>query len=251
MKNNRSSITIVAENTCLMNDILSQHWVSFWIKYYWKNYLFDCAQILSWLEHNFKTLDLNPKKIDWIIISHDHYDHCHALPELSEKYRDKKIYVPKDFKSFKSWNIIKIDDALELEKWFFLTWSMDWWDIKEQSILIDFNDEWVMIISWCSHPGIIKIIDKAIEITWNKKIMWVIGWLHLVESDDEEIQKTIDYLKDTDIWFVIPGHCTWINAVNMMKEQLPDKIKTSLMWSIGAWNKIDFVPELKFHIDEW
>jgi hypothetical protein len=26
--NNKSSLIVIAENTCLMNDILSQHWVS-------------------------------------------------------------------------------------------------------------------------------------------------------------------------------------------------------------------------------
>lgn len=249
--NNKSSLIVIAENTCLMDDILSQHWVSFWIKYYWKNYLFDCAQIFEWLEHNFKKLNLNPKKLDWIIISHDHYDHSHALPELIEKYKTKKIYVPENFKSFENENIIKTNNYMEIEKWLFLTWPLDWWNTKEQSIILNFWKEWIMIIVWCSHPWIITIIEKAIEITWNNKIMWIIGWLHLVETDNKKIENIVKYFKKLDIWFIIPWHCTWNNAVNILKKELPNKTKTSLMWSIWAGNSIEFMPKIKFHIDEW
>ncbi len=246
-----AEIIVVAENTCLMNGILAQHWVSFWIKYFWKNYLFDTAQIFSWLENNFKTLWLDPKKLDGIIISHGHHDHCYALPDFIKKYNTKNIYIPNDFKLLKSKELIKVDKYKEIGKWFFLTWSLDWWKIKEQSIVMDFWKKWLMIVVWCSHPGIIKIIENAIEITWNKKIMWIIGWLHLVESENQEIIKVVDELKKFDIGFIIPGHCTWNNAVRIMKEKIPDKIKDSLMWSIGAWNSVEFIPAIKFHIDEW
>ncbi len=81
--------------------------------------------------------------------------------------------------------------------------------------------------------------------------MWIIGWFHLVESKEKEIQEIIDYLKTLDLWFLIPGHCTWINAIHMMREQLKDKLKISHMWSIGVWNSIVFSPKLKIKIDEW
>ncbi len=249
--NKKSCLIVVAENTCLKNNILAQHGVSFWIKYFGKNYLFDTAQIFEWLEHNFKELKLKPEKLDWIIISHDHYDHVHALPKFIEKYKTKNIYVPKGFKSFKNENIIKVNDYIEIEKWFFLTWAMNWWNTKEQSVILDFWEDWIMVIVWCSHPWIITIIEKAIEITWNNKIMWIIGWLHLVESNKEEIVKVIEELKKIDIDFIVPGHCTWNEAVNMLKEKMPNKIKSSLMWSIWAGNSVEFKPKLKFHIDEW
>jgi metal-dependent hydrolase (beta-lactamase superfamily II) len=55
-------------------------------------------------------MNIDANELDTIIISHDHYDHCHALPEFIEKYHPNKIYVPSDFSSFKSPNIIKIND---------------------------------------------------------------------------------------------------------------------------------------------
>ncbi|MCK9467132.1 MAG: MBL fold metallo-hydrolase [Candidatus Absconditabacterales bacterium] len=249
MQNNNSSITIVAENTCLMNNILAQHGVSFWIKYYGKNYLFDCAQIFEGLEYNFKELNLNPEKLDGIIISHDHYDHVHALPKFIEKYKTKKIYVPKDFKSLENKNIIKVDNYWEIEKGFFLTGSMDGGNAKEQSAILDFGKKGIMIIVGCSHPGIINIVENAIKITGNKKIMGIIGGLHLVESSYEEIMNIVEYLKKIDISFIIPGHCTGNDAVNILRKELPEKIKTSLMGSIGAGNSVEFMPEIKFHID--
>ena len=248
--NSNSSLIVVAENTCLSHNLLAQHWISFRIKYFWKNYLFDCAQIFEWLEHNLKELKLNPKKLDAIIISHDHHDHCNSLSKFIKKYNTWKIYTPIDFKSVKHTNITKIKDYLEIQKWFYLSWSLDWWEIKEQSIILDFWKKWIVIIVWCSHPGIINIINKAIKITWNKKIMWIIGWLHLVESNKKEIKNIIRYLKKNNIDFIWPGHCTWIEGINLMKNKMSN-IKTSLLGSIWVGNSIEFIPNLRFFVDKW
>jgi len=241
-------LLVVIENTCLRHDVLAQHGVSFLISYYGKKYLFDCGQIFLWLEYNFDSLKLDANELEAVIISHDHYDHCNALSEFVSTFESKKIYVPDGFSSFEHSKIVEVDKSFEIEKWLFLTWSLGWGEVKEQSLVMDFGEKWIMIVVGCSHPGLKNIISKAQKITWNEKIMWLIGWFHLVESNVDEIQKTIDYLKTLDLWFIIPGHCTWIDAVQIMKEQLGDKIKTSLMWSIGVGNHIRFVPELKINL---
>jgi len=246
--NQSSSLIVVAENTCLTNNLLAQHWVSFRIKYFWKNYLFDCAQIFEWLEHNLKELRLNPKKLDAIIVSHDHYDHCNSLSKFIKKYNIPKIYTPTDFKSIKNKNIIKVEDYLEIEKWFYLTWSLSWWDIKEQSAILNFWKKWIIIV-WCSHPGIINIVNKAIKITGNKKIMWIMGGLHLMESSKKEVESIIKYFKKNDIDFIRPGHCTWIEPINLMKNKM-NNIKISLLGSIWVGNNIEFFPNLEFNIDK-
>jgi len=244
-------LLVVLENTCMTDNVLAQHGVSFLISYYGKKYLFDCGQIFMWLEFNFNSMKIDAENLEAVIISHGHIDHCNALPEFIWKFNPSKIYVPSDFKTVVNKNIIKNKEFVELEKWLFLTWSLDGGKIEEQSLVIDFWEKWIMIVTWCSHPGLINIILEAQKITWNKKIMWVVGGFHLVESNKKEIQVVVDFLKKLDLWFVVPGHCTWIEAIQMMKEQLSNKIRTSLMWSIWVGSYLKFVPELEINLDNW
>ena len=245
-----SWLLVVLENTCLMNDVLAQHGVSFFVSHYGKKYLFDCGQVFAWLDHNLKQMNIDAKKLDAIIISHDHYDHCHALPEVIEKYNPNNIYVPSKFTSCENKSIKKVEDFIKIDEWVYIIWLLNN-KVKEQSLIIDFWDKWIMIIVWCSHPWLVDIIQRSQEITWNKKVMWVIWWFHLIESKEKEIQKIINKLKIFDIWFLIPGHCTWIDAVNMLKDQLWNIVQTSKMWSIGVGNYIKFAPKQKIVLDDW
>jgi len=244
-------LLVVLENTCLMNYVLAQHGVSFLISYYGKKYLFDCGQIFMWLDYNFNQMKIDAKNLEAVIISHDHHDHCYSLPEFISSYNPSKIYVPSDFKSVENENIVKVDNYFEIEKWLFLTGSLDGGWIKEQSLIMDFWVDWIVIVTWCSHPWLINIILSAQEITWNKKIMWIIWGFHLANLDKFKIQNIIDYLKKIDLWFIVPGHCTGSDAVSAMKKELWSKVKTSLMGSIGVGNNIKFFPKLEINLDEW
>lgn len=239
------SITTIVENSCMMFKVLAQHWVSFLIRYWENNYLFDCWQIFAWLDNNLKEFNINPKKLTWVIISHDHYDHCACLSECIKNFQRKNVIVPSDFKRF-SWNeIIKISKPYEIEKWLWTTWSLSWKEIKEQSIIIDLWRKWLVIIVWCSHPGIKNIVEKAKTITKNNKILWIIWWLHLADSPQKSIEKTWQYLKSLNAKFICPWHCTWEKAIFALQQLMPKEIKVWVSWSIWVGNIVKILPNLK------
>lgn len=239
------SITTIVENSCMMFKVLAQHWVSFLIKYWNNQYLFDCWQIFAWLDNNLKEFGINPKKLTWIIISHDHYDHCACLPECIKNYNRKNIIVPSDFKRFSWKEIIKVSKPYEIEKWLWTTWSLSWKGIKEQSIIIDLWKKWLVIIVWCSHPGIKNIVEKAKKITKNYKILWIIWGLHLADSPKKSIEKTWKYLKSLNTKFICPWHCTWTKAIFILQELMPKEVKIWISWSIWVWNRVKLLPNLK------
>jgi len=239
------SITTIVENSCMMFKVLAQHWVSFLIKYWDNQYLFDCWQIFTWLDNNLKEFGINPKRLTWIIISHDHYDHCACLSECIKNYNRKNILVPLDFKRFSWKEFIKISKPYEIEKWLWTAWSLSWKDIKEQSIIIDLWKKWLVIIVWCSHPGIKKIVEKAKKITKNNKILWIIWWLHLADSPQKSIYKTWQYLKSLNAKFICPWHCTWEKAIFVLQQLMPKEIKVWVSWSIWVWNRVKLSPNLK------
>ncbi len=82
------------------------------------------------------------------------------------------------------------------------------------------NDDMFMIVddiivTGCSHSGIINVIEYAKKI--NKgKIRGVIGGFHLVVSSDEYINKVYEYLKCSDLEFIMPIHCTGFKAMKIL-----------------------------------
>ena len=239
------SVTTILENSCMMFKVLAQHWVSFLIKYWDNQYLFDCWQIFGWLNNNLEVFNINPKKLTWIIISHDHYDHCACLSECIKKFGRKNVIVPSDFKRVSWKEIKKISKPYEIEKWLWTTGSRSWKWIKEQSLIIDLWKKWLVIIVWCSHPGIKNIVEKAKIITGNNKILWIIWWLHLADSPQKTIDSTWNYLKSLNTKFICPWHCTWTKAIFTLQQLIPREIKVWVSGSIWVGNRVKISPNLK------
>jgi 7,8-dihydropterin-6-yl-methyl-4-(beta-D-ribofuranosyl)aminobenzene 5'-phosphate synthase len=73
------------------------------------------------------------------------------------------------------------------------------------------------ILCGCSHIGIVNIIENIKKWT-NKKIVGIIGGLHLSKSNSERILKTINYLKKEDIKYLALSHCTGKNIIKIFKD---------------------------------
>ena len=239
------SVTTILENSCMMFKVLAQHWVSFLIKYWDSQYLFDCWQIFDWLNNNLEVFNINPKKLTWIIISHDHYDHCACLSECIKKFGRKNVIVPSDFKRVSWKEIKKVSKPYEIEQWLWTTGSLSWKWIKEQSLIIDLWKKWLVIIVWCSHPGIKNIVERAKIITKNNKILWIIWWLHLADFSQKTIDSTWNYLKSLNTKFICPWHCTWTKAIFTLQQLIPREIKVWVSGSIWVGNRVKISPNLK------
>lgn len=79
--------------------------------------------------------------------------------------------------------------------------------VLEDTALVYQKSEGLYIITGCSHSGICNIIDYAKKVFNEQKILGVIGGFHLFDVN-EQVQKTIDYLKANDIPELYPCHCT-------------------------------------------
>lgn len=80
----------------------------------------------------------------------------------------------------------------------------------------------LVLVVGCSHAGIVNILETIIKRT-GMKIYAVIGGLHLVKEDDEQINNIIAYLKEKDIKLIAACHCTGKQGETMLRQQLNDK----------------------------
>lgn len=79
------------------------------------------------------------------------------------------------------------------------------------SLLIN-TKKGLVIITGCSHAGIVSITRKSIEITKIKEVYGIIGGFHLLNSSSKEIDRTIKDLENLGVRKIYSGHCTGLEA---------------------------------------
>ncbi len=84
--------------------------------------------------------------------------------------------------------------------------------LDDISVIANVKDKGLVIITGCSHAGIINIAKQAIEITGCNIIEGIIGGLHLIEASDIVIRRTVEELTKLNVAWISAGHCTGFKA---------------------------------------
>ena len=88
--------------------------------------------------------------------------------------------------------------------------------LDDISIIANVKDRGLVIITGCSHAGIINIARYAKEITGVNSIEAIIGGLHLVDADEDVINRTVEELDTMNVSWISAGHCTGFKAQTRM-----------------------------------
>ncbi|WP_022849889.1 MBL fold metallo-hydrolase [Limisalsivibrio acetivorans] len=83
----------------------------------------------------------------------------------------------------------------------------------------------LVILTGCTHSGVMNLVDHAQKLFPGKRITSIIGGLHLFKANDEQISEAIDYLKGEDIGTILTGHCTGIPAYAKLKQTFSDRVE--------------------------
>jgi 7,8-dihydropterin-6-yl-methyl-4-(beta-D-ribofuranosyl)aminobenzene 5'-phosphate synthase len=79
-----------------------------------------------------------------------------------------------------------------------------------------------VVVSGCSHAGIINTVLYAKKLTGVEKIHAVLGGFHLSGAFFEKIlEKTIEMLKALSPAVVVPMHCTGRKAIERFSQEFP------------------------------
>ena len=96
-----------------------------------------------------------------------------------------------------------------------------------------------IVITGCCHSGVANTLRRAAQITGDERCALLVGGLHLVRSDAEQIQSVMDALDHAGVQGVLSGHCTGCEAENRLgnpTHQGPGPLKGLL--KVGAcWER--------------
>jgi 7,8-dihydropterin-6-yl-methyl-4-(beta-D-ribofuranosyl)aminobenzene 5'-phosphate synthase len=85
----------------------------------------------------------------------------------------------------------------------------------------------LIVLTSCSHRGVINAIKQAQAASGVNKVHAVIGGFHLAPYKEDYVRETIQALKQVDLDYVIPLHCTGEPFYEMAKSEIPDKLLRS------------------------
>ncbi len=178
--------------------------------------LMDTSGSFSVLSENASKLNVDVGAVEAAFISHWHGDHCGALRYVLPLLKEQTpIYVPSGSAS----EIRMIENAggianvcsepIELKEGMMSTGELGY-GIREHSLLINVKDRGLVVLTGCSHPGIINIIKRAQQVSGVDEVYAVMGGLHI--SSASEGARVARFMREIDVKLASPCHCTGINA---------------------------------------
>jgi 7,8-dihydropterin-6-yl-methyl-4-(beta-D-ribofuranosyl)aminobenzene 5'-phosphate synthase len=216
MKRSQLKITIIYDNTAFDKRLIADWGFSCLIEIDGRIILFDTGAKGRILLDNMNKLNINPAAIDFVFISHDHWDHTGGLPDFLN-INSCRVYVPASFEDDHAGReVVKVKEPREIHDNIFSTGELA---NIEQSLVLNTEKGSVVAVG-CSHPGVDKILNAASQ--FGKPIA-VIGGLHGFDQYD-----LIEDLK-----LVCPTHCT--QHISEIRSLYPEKYIQE-----GAGQLIDF-----------
>jgi 7,8-dihydropterin-6-yl-methyl-4-(beta-D-ribofuranosyl)aminobenzene 5'-phosphate synthase len=177
-----------------------------------KTILFDTGGNGEALMHNIDLLGVDLEKVDLIVISHDHWDHKGGLKAALERKTGIPVYLLAAFPyetvrmtEEAGGEVKAVRKAAKICEHVYTTGEMG--DrIKEQSLILK-TARGLVIVTGCSHQGIVNILKKAKEML-NQKIYLVFGGFHLMQHSEDQVQAMIQEFRNLGVEKCGATHCT-------------------------------------------
>jgi 7,8-dihydropterin-6-yl-methyl-4-(beta-D-ribofuranosyl)aminobenzene 5'-phosphate synthase len=184
--------------------------------------LFDTGGDSSILLDNMEQLQIDPKEIDIVVLSHIHGDHVGGLGGILNQNSDVTVYLPASFpqglkEDVKLYGaeVQEVHEPRELFDGVYTTGELNG-GIREQSLIVK-TDEGLVIITGCAHPGVVNVVQRAREIAGDR-VYLLLGGFHLGGASASKIDSIIDSFEQLGVERVAPCHCSGDTARRLFRD---------------------------------
>ena len=242
-------LVTLMENTSCREDICFEHGLSLYLETDCHKILFDAGQSVAFAD-NARKLGVDLKAVDFAVLSHGHYDHSGGLGKFLEINKAAPVYVSQwafephwesdgryvgvEQSLQENSRIRYVAEKTELAEGITL-YRLDKSPMDTAGLLVeedgmrkpdDFRHEQYLLmeeagkrilISGCSHKGILNIVDA-----FRPDIL--VGGFHFMKMEDEALlrsaaEKLLQY--DT-VYYT--GHCTGLKQYDFLKTIMGDRL---------------------------
>ena len=186
-------LTIVFDNTTTRNDLTPDWGFACVIEHNGRKILFDTGADGKILLDNMRALRIDPKSIQTVFISHNHFDHVGGLSAFLNENSEVTAYLPRSLRGVRKAKCIESigEGPRKLEDDLFTTGELE--DI-EQSLVLPTSKGLIVVVG-CSHPDMAKILEAAGQFG---TVYGIIGGLHGFDR----------YELFDGLQLICPTHCT-------------------------------------------
>lgn len=255
-------ITVLANNftNCALP---SEHGLSLFVEFGEKKILVDTG-LSDMFIRNAKKLGIDLSKVDYVFLSHRHFDHVDGMPSFD--FSGQKVFVHKNFfnKFYKlktdkyefdgvKWGkddlqgefvFVHNDSFTQIDNCIYLSGTVPrphstpknhyFKKIDDEYIADILDDEQVIlfeqsdglvVISGCTHFGIENLTVFIKDKFPNKKVKAFFAALHTAFYKDEEVDRILEHIANAKIYQKIYAlHCTGEKAGRLIEEKLGGKL---------------------------
>ncbi len=216
----KASITVIVDNYS-REGFLSEWGLSLFIETNSWSMIFDADTNPKTLAINMSRLGIDLGKIDFAFLSHHHGDHYGGFKYVGRIKPNLRVFTPPgDVTYLKLWGlnpiVISEGKALEEKAWSTGPLNIHVWGVKEHAFTFYIENVGLIIVVGCSHPGLLKLTNRAMEVANRNDVYLIIGGFHeLSYSEASEITAITRY--------IAPLHCTSVSVREYIRDSYPDK----------------------------
>jgi len=172
-----------------------------------ENILFDTGGNSEILLFNMGKLDISPKSIDKVVISHIHGDHLGGLEGFLKENNEVLVFIPISFpdsirnmiKNYGA-DFIDVSEPIKISE---SVWSTgELYGPPEEQSLVIVSINGLIVITGCGHPGVVKITKFAKKMFPEEEVYLVMGGFH------HPPLSVVKELRELGVIKVAPSHCT-------------------------------------------
>jgi len=209
-------ITIVYDNNPFAPRLKTAWGFSALVEYRGQALLFDTGGDGRILLENMQVFGIDPVRIQTVVLSHAHGDHTSGLSALLKGGEKPTVYLLSSFADNYKRQLGQVTQVIEvapgqvIAEGILTTGEMKG-NEPEQALLIR-TKHGLVVMTGCAHPGIVRIIERAIELTIDPLYL-VLGGFHLGEKGETEISTILTDFRRLGVQKVAPCHCTGERAI--------------------------------------
>ena len=106
--------------------------------------------------------------------------------------------------------------------------------VQEDTSLVADTADGLVVITGCGHAGIVNTMEQARRMIPAKPVRSLVGGMHLFDAGDEALTWTAGKMKEFGVQQMLGAHCTGIEAVYRIRQDIGLPRAACLVGAVGA-----------------